>query len=1048
MDLTKIQISNFRKVFAILFILISLCSIEIVNAGTKKKPTIPPVRIGDTGKLVYTVDSLGNRIPDYSYCGYQLSEKEIPFVKTAVVIPYTNGDITSDLQKAIDYISDLKPDKNGFRGAIQFEAGTYHLLGRFRIEASGIVFRGTGFGEDGTVLKIGGTERETLFRVKGGSAVIEEPSVKISNAYIPVNAMSFEVEGGNRFKVGDAIFITRPATKEWIDLLGMKNFGGETDWLGWRIENQNITWDRVITKIEGNTIFIDAPITTALDEKFGGAFIQKYSWDNRISKIGFENLSLISDYDQENPKDEEHCWNAISFENAENCWVRQANFKHFAGSAVAVYKTASKVTVEDCKNMEPVSEVAAYRRNAFFVEGEQTLVQRCYAEFGWHDFSTGFMTAGPNAFVQCESHLPNNFSGCADSWASGILFDIVNVDGNKLSFVNRGQDAQGAGFTAANSMFWQCSAAKIENFAPTGAMNWAIGTWAQFAGNGYWYEANSHVTPRSLFYKQLEDRIGENNVDKNPVITYNTNATSSPTVEQAAEIVKHFTEKPNISLTQFIDLAVERNPLKTDFNAKSIADIKTKKVETHKQKHFNTEIINGWIVFDGKVVTGSRASSPWWTMNVRPRGIMRSEMAVTRYVPGREGKGFTDNLNDVISEMNKKNIAVYEQNYALWYERRRDDHERIRRMDGDVWAPFYELPFERSGQGLAWDGLSKYDLTKYNVWYWNRLKQFADLAEQNQKILIHQNYFQHNILEAGAHWVDSPWRTVNNINNTGFPEPPPFAGDKRIFIADEFYDITHPIRRELHRKYIRQCLENFKENSCVIQTTSEEFTGPLHFVEFWIDVIAEWEQETGKHPLIALSTTKDVQDAILADPVRSKIVDVIDIRYWSSRADGTVYAPAGGVNLAPRQHARQEKPGKRSMAQVYNDVLTYRRQFPSKAVIYSESQYRGLEWGVFMAGGSLAPIPEMKATDFLKNAATMIPVKSTEGTWKLANEKGEEIIYVNNIQSLEYELNEMDSKFMIDLINSKDGSMIKENAQKEEAFYENHSGMIVWAHKK
>ena len=65
----------------------------------------------------------------------------------------------------------------------------------------------------------------------------------------------------------------------------------------------------------------------------------------------------------------------------------------------------------------------------------------------------------------------------------------------------------------------------------------------------------------------------------------------------------------------------------------------------------------------------------------------------------------------------------------------------------------------------------------------------------------------------------------------------------------------------------------------VVQLVSSEYTGPLHFVQFWIDVIAEWEAETGKDALVALSATKDVQDAILDDSVRSKIVDIIDIRF-------------------------------------------------------------------------------------------------------------------------------------------------------------------------
>jgi hypothetical protein len=234
-----------------------------------------------------------------------------------------------------------------------------------------------------------------------------------------------------------------------------------------------------------------------------------------------------------------------------------------------------------------------------------------------------------------------------------------------------------------------------------------------------------------------------------------------------------------------------------------------------------------------------------------------------------------------------------------------------------------------------------------------RLKQFADAADKNGMILFHQNYFQHNIIEAGAHWTDSPWRPSNNINNTGFPEPPNYAGDKRIFIAEQFYDITHPVRRELHRAYIRQCLENFKDNHSVIQFISAEFTGPLHFMEFWLDVIAEWKKETGRHPLIALSATKDVQDAILADPVRSKIVDIIDIRYWIYRADGTLYAPEGGLNLAPRQHARLTAPGRVSAESVYRAVNEYRTKFPAKAVLYNADGSSQYGQAVLDAGGSL-----------------------------------------------------------------------------------------------
>lgn len=155
-------------------------------------------------------------------------------------------------------------------------------------------------------------------------------------------------------------------------------------------------------------------------------------------------------------------------------------------------------------------------------------------------------------------------------------------------------------------------------------------------------------------------------------------------------------------------------------------------------------------------MVGGRQEVPWWSGKLKTNFLPSAKPHITRFVPGREGQGLTDRIDSVVNYMKEKNILVLDHNYGLWYDRRRDDHERIRRRDGDVWGPFYEQPFARSGVSTAWEGLSKYDLTHYNKWYWSRLKEFADKGEQEGLLLFHQNYFQHNIIEAGAHWVDSP----------------------------------------------------------------------------------------------------------------------------------------------------------------------------------------------------------------------------------------------------------------------------------------------------
>ncbi len=997
-----------------------------------------PIFTGKDGKLDYTPDEKGNRIPDFSYCGYMAGEQAIPEGTIKVVVPVSAGDATLRIQAALDHVASLPIGKDGLRGVVLLNKGKYEVGGSLRINASGVVLRGSGMGEQGTVVYATGLDRLGVLRIMGKDDRIRQAPVAVTDQYVPVNAMKITVANAGAFKKGDFVIVHRPSTEKWINTLGTAHFGGGITSLGWKPGQRDVFWDRKVLAIAGNTLTLDAPVTTALDAAYGGATVTKYNWNGRISQCGVENIQFVSSYDTNNLKDEYHRWTAISIENTTDAWVRQVVFKHFAGSAVTVQETANRVTVEDCKSIAPVSEIGGERRYTFLTTGGQTLFQRLYSEYGYHDFATGYCAPGPNAFVQCQAYLPFSFSGAIDSWASGVLFDLVNIDGQALSFKNRWVDGQGAGWAAANSVFWQSTAAKIDCYQPPTAQNWAFGTWAQFAGDGYWDMSNEQIQPRSLYYAQLKDRLGKSVESRAFVMTLDTEASSSPPVSVAQQLTKLAAE-PAATLSEYIDNAAKRQEISLDARAaKNIDQIAkgTRLAETNQRAGMT--VSNGWILRGNTLVTGDRQDVQWWSGSARPHGVIKAKPHITRFVPGRSGKGLTDDLNENTDSMQTGTVKILDHNYGLWYDRRRDDHERIRRMDGEVWTPFYELPFARSGQDKAWDGLSKYDLTKYNLWYWDRLSQFADLADQKELVLIHQNYFQHNIIEAGAHFADFPWRTANNINSTGFPEPVPYAGDKRIFMAEQYYDISNPVRRKLHRDYIRKCLDNFRGNTSVIQSIGAEFTGPLHFVEFWIDTIKEWEKETGKESLISLSTTKDVQDAILADKDRAGVVDLIDIRYWYYQTDGTAYAPKGGQNLAPRQHARLLKPKKTSFEQVYRAVSTYRLQFPEKAVMYSANSYDSYGWAILMAGGSLSNVFGVDQS-LLSVVGKMTPMNLTgrpEGQYALADAGNAYLLYNSSSTPLKLDLSGASGRYTVKHINPRSAAVVKEEKVKGGAVIE------------
>ncbi len=1016
---------------AVVLVVAAATQLSLAQRGGDRPRPPEPVTQARDGSLVYEPDAQGNRVPDFSHCGYMGGDADIPDVPVVVVVPPADGDDGARIQAAIDYVASLPGDRSGVRGAVLLAKGRYEVAGQLIIRGSGVVLRGSGMGDDGTVLVATGQDRRTLIRIVGvddrtdpfGKANV----AAITDEYVPVGATELTLARTAGLKVGNEIMIRRPSTQEWSMALGTAKEGGWMgDWMSrWKPGLHDITWDRVITAIDGNRITIDAPITMAIESRFGGAEVRPYRWPGRINQVGVENIRLVSATDKDLPKDEAHSWCGVTMDNAANAWVRQVTFTGFAGSAVAVWETCKHVTVADCISLEPVSEDGGYRRHTFFTMGQMTLFLRCWSEHGRHDFSVGYCAAGPNAFVYCQSVESLADSGPVEDWACGVLYDNVKIDGGGLDLNYRRFYGDSAGFSAANCVLWQCAAARMHCVSPPTATNWGFGCWADRVGNAIWRANDGFVNPQSLYQGQLADRLGREAASRVGDAPRYPRGGSSPTIEQAAEAVA-LSSVPAETVLTLIERAQQRRPIPTDAKgAKSVDELPPCPAAPPAAEDNRLALRNGWLVCGDKLLTGGRTGGVWWRGSIAPPVAARFRDCLTRFVPGRVGVGYTDDLDQVTDQMQASRRVVRDYHYGLWYDRRRDDHLRVRRADGNVWPPFYEQPFARSGQGTAWDGLSKYDLTRYAPWYWLRLRRFADLADRKGLVLLHQNYFQHNIIEAGAHWADCPWRSANNINDTGFPEPPPFAGDKRIYQAHLFYDTTHPVRRALHRAYIRQCLNNFVGNTNVIQSTSAEFTGPREFVEFWLDTIAEWQRETGNDAMVALSCTKDVQDAILADPARAKIVDMIDIRYWHYQADGSAYAPPGGKNMAPRQHARQMKPRPSSFEQVVRAVREYRTKFPDKAVIYS-AEGGNAAWAVLIGGGSIPDVRNLTDSALLAAIPKMAPANllaDAERQWCLAQPGSNYLVYTAG-GNVTLDLSAAAGEFAVNWIDTDSGGMV------------------------
>ena len=483
------------------------------------------VFLGDNGRLVYApANARGDTIPDFSNVGYKGGGVAVPDVPVrATVAPDGDGkDDLARLQAALDQVAALPLDRQRIRGAVLVKKGRYLLGDTLKISASGVVLRGEGNGEDGTVLVATKRKQHNLIEVRGAGKIAEIEGTRqpVTDDYVPVGARSFDVQNAASFHVGDAILVRRPSTANWISALGMDRIPAKPDGsqlVQWTAGSKDLKYERVISAIEGNRISIDAPLVNALQKEYGGGFVYKTEFPGRIENVGIENLRGESEFDpsildsrkKDQFADENHGWNCVALYAVRDAWVRNVTSRYFGYSCVNIGGNARSVTVSDCHCLQPVSQVTGGRRYSFNVSGALNLVRDCTTEFGRHDFVTSALVPGPNVFLNCTAKNAYTDAGPHHRWATGTLFDNVVTDG-ALNVQNRGNSGTGHGWAGSQMVFWNCKAGSMDVQKPPTSQNYAIGcTTPKSSGDGYWASLNQPVAPRSLYRAQLKERLGK-----------------------------------------------------------------------------------------------------------------------------------------------------------------------------------------------------------------------------------------------------------------------------------------------------------------------------------------------------------------------------------------------------------------------------------------------------------------------------------------------------------------------------------------------------------
>jgi len=507
-------------------------------------PTTSRVYPGTDNKLVYVPDEQGNTVIDSSHAGYSGGGVAIPTIPVRETIWPVAGDNTENIQAAINKVAARPMDAGGFRGAVLLKGGYYRMATPAKIDTSGVVLRGEGMGDTGTILIGTGTGRTaaaggpgggggnqgTLVIAGGASGITlkEETKQGVMDDYVPVGARRFKVTSARNFRPGDTVIVRRIGNQDWIDAVGMNGPDNASRWRPFNVE-----WDRTVTDVQGDLITIDAPITCAIEKRWGGGEVLKYEEGGRIEKVGIENLRAMSEFDptkrtreygnmdrpnyvaEEYYNDENHYRNFVIFDNTKNGWVRNATALHFVYSMVGTSRGAKWVTVQDCVSRAPVSQRAGARRFTFALRGQLALVQRCLSDEGRHSFMSGQPTSSANVFLDCKATTPFSSSEPHEQWATGNLYDNVQAPLTARFWKNIN-----IGWAGANTVFWNCEGSFLVQKPPT-AQNFSFGHLGVNAvvfniplqdptkENGHIESLDKHVMPRSLYLTQLRERLGE-----------------------------------------------------------------------------------------------------------------------------------------------------------------------------------------------------------------------------------------------------------------------------------------------------------------------------------------------------------------------------------------------------------------------------------------------------------------------------------------------------------------------------------------------------------
>ena len=506
-------------------------------------------------------DDEGRFLHDFSYAGYERGEKPLPEISGPILdvtkTPYSadptgKADSTQAIQAAIDEAGRLKG------GVVYLPEGIYKVLpegesvAALKINQDHVVLRGAGAEKTFIFNDENRMRNKSVILVKADdatkwSATNEEAKFVLASADLPNGTMEIPVEDVSPFAAGDLVMVRNDPTPRFIESLGMTG-----KWTQENLRNRGLMFWRRITAIDSASkiLSIDVPLRYELLKADNARVLILPG--KSMTGIGIESLSIgmkfhpgtemgLLDFNKEGTAGYEvHQAGAIAFESSENCWVRGVNSYsapdnpngvHLLSNGIRISRSRL-ITIEDCDFKNPQYLGEGGNGYHFIVQGNDSMLKRCKATGGRHNYSLGSMGSSGNVFLDClakDGFLASDFHM---QFSVSNLFDNTICDGDFLEAKFRPYGGTPMhGVTTSQSVFWNTEGVRYipsthtygertstrpqqiilsEQFGE----GYVIGTrgpapdvrttnFSEGIGEG------ADLIPRSLYRDQLKRRIGE-----------------------------------------------------------------------------------------------------------------------------------------------------------------------------------------------------------------------------------------------------------------------------------------------------------------------------------------------------------------------------------------------------------------------------------------------------------------------------------------------------------------------------------------------------------